>query len=189
MKREVLETLPSSVQEARDLGAKRYYTCKPCIHGHLSERFTVSQQCVECARIQSAVTRAKDPVGCKQKATAYRSAHPERNRDSVRRWIERNPEEAKRVRKQAQWKYRAKQHGLDGVFTVAEFEALKDRHGHICLSCGKHESEVALHADHIVPVKQKGLNTIENIQPLCDPCNNKKGQATTDFRPDRGECV
>jgi hypothetical protein len=37
-------------QDALLLGAKRYYTGKPCKHGHDAERFVVNGGCVECVR-------------------------------------------------------------------------------------------------------------------------------------------
>ena len=40
--------LPRSRSVAKDFGVARYYTGKPCKHGHLSERSTSSGQCVAC---------------------------------------------------------------------------------------------------------------------------------------------
>lgn len=36
---------------AVELGLTRYYTGKPCKHGHIAERKTASGQCAECARL------------------------------------------------------------------------------------------------------------------------------------------
>lgn len=35
-------------REALDFGLTRFYTGKKCIHGHDSERYTLSSQCVQC---------------------------------------------------------------------------------------------------------------------------------------------
>lgn len=35
-------------REALDLGSARFYTGKKCIHGHDSERYTLSGECVKC---------------------------------------------------------------------------------------------------------------------------------------------
>ena len=34
-------------------GSKRYFTGKPCKHGHLTERYTRNAICLECARINN----------------------------------------------------------------------------------------------------------------------------------------
>ncbi len=39
---------PSSAAEARSIGLKRYFTGKPCRHGHVADRFASSWACVEC---------------------------------------------------------------------------------------------------------------------------------------------
>jgi hypothetical protein len=37
--------------EAKQLGLTRYFTGKPCLHGHLSERFTSCTKCTKCALV------------------------------------------------------------------------------------------------------------------------------------------
>jgi 5-methylcytosine-specific restriction endonuclease McrA len=65
-------------------------------------------------------------------------------------------------------------------FTEEEWAALVDSCGGECLSCGTpHEP---LTVDHIVPLSLGGSNAIQNIQPLCEVCNNLKGAAVRDYR-------
>lgn len=37
--------------EARKLGRVRYFTGRPCRHGHVAERYVVSGSCIECLRL------------------------------------------------------------------------------------------------------------------------------------------
>lgn len=52
--------IPSSRKEAITLGLKRYFTGKPCKHGHLSER-NIHGMCMECEREKDRI-RLMNPV-------------------------------------------------------------------------------------------------------------------------------
>lgn len=43
-------------------------------------------------------------------------------------------------------------------------------YGKPCVSCGKPADTI----DHIIPVSKGGTNDIENLQPMCWPCNRSK---------------
>lgn len=64
-----------------------------------------------------------------------------------------------------------------GNHSVDEWNELVKKSKGKCQICGKKEK---LTKDHIVPLSKGGLNTINNIQPLCRHCNcvksNKLGQ-------------
>ena len=66
-----------------------------------------------------------------------------------------------------------------GSFTGEEWVRLCEQYHNKCVLCG---FERPLTPDHIVPVYRGGPNTIDNIQPLCRPCNVAKYQTPADYR-------
>jgi len=81
----------------------------------------------------------------------------------------------------AHWRqWRARKVNAIGSHTAAEWELLCERYGHICLACGQ---RLPLTEDHVVPLVRGGTDDISNIQPLCRPCNSRKGSQTIDCRP------
>lgn len=67
-----------------------------------------------------------------------------------------------------------------GDFSKAEWQALCEKYQYRCLACGQPKP---LAADHVVPISLGGTSHIENIQPLCQSCNSRKGNKTLDYRP------
>ena len=47
-----------------------------------------------------------------------------------------------------------------------------ERDAYRCKSCGDHKN---LRADHVIPERNGGPTTLENLQTLCQSCNSKKG--------------
>lgn len=52
--------LPRTRAEALALGLSRYFTGKPCKHGHVAERSVSSRSCVECLRLRQATPEVKE---------------------------------------------------------------------------------------------------------------------------------
>jgi len=60
-----------------------------------------------------------------------------------------------------------------------EWQALLAACSGKCLRCGSTER---ITRDHVIPVSRGGANSIDNIQPLCWPCNSWKHARTIDYR-------
>lgn len=68
-----------------------------------------------------------------------------------------------------------------GRHTKQEWTALLTFCQHRCVKCGGADP----HQDHIIPVYQDdSTDAIDNLQPMCSPCNQAKGPERTDFRPE-----
>lgn len=121
------------------------------------------------------------------------SAYAERQREAGKKWREVNKEYIKEYSKK--WRtdnldkilFSNRQRMIlknsVGIVTFREWEELKKSYHSRCAVC--HISESALESkygkqfknltqDHIFPLKEGGLNIIENIWPLCVGCNSKK---------------
>jgi 5-methylcytosine-specific restriction endonuclease McrA len=70
----------------------------------------------------------------------------------------------------------------EGSHTEEEWQQLKAFYNYKCLRCGKHEPEIRLTRDHVIPLTQGGSDSIDNIQPLCARCNSKKTSKHIDYR-------
>jgi hypothetical protein len=76
-----------SRDEARALGLKRFFTGKPCKHGHVAERRVSTYACVECDRTRAPERRAANlREQERERARKYRAADPEKAREYQRMW-------------------------------------------------------------------------------------------------------
>lgn len=77
----------------------------------------------------------------------------------------------------------------DGFLQSKEWKELRilaiNKYGLVCLSCGRDNSRsFPTNIDHVKPRKlfPKLALDINNLQPLCGPCNKRKGNKTIDYR-------
>jgi len=75
--------------------------------------------------------------------------------------------------------HRARRAAAPGSFTAEEWKAVRERYGAVCLRC---KQAAPLTVDHVIPLSKGGTNDADNLQPLCLPCNVKKGTRTLDYR-------
>ena len=77
-----------SRQVAKKKGLKRYFTGKPCVRNHLSERGVTGKNCLECAKIHEKKylqsKKGKEKKRLKQQKYVSRNLETVRERDRVR---------------------------------------------------------------------------------------------------------
>lgn len=124
-----------------------------------------------------------EPLKEGRQITGYRlthEIHTEAQRAALQTICDKAIDEYIDKRGEAIWGHRGADSGY--VSGSIRYKVLK-RAKHRCELCGGHESQVALHVDHIIPRSKGGPDDISNFQALCVTCNtNKRDNDDTDFR-------
>lgn len=164
--------------------------CRVCGEEKPSSQFCKSkrppdgldQRCKLCKQTQAVVRYHKDPDKVKSYQRAWRASHPENRRAIARRTRRKHlHEDVLRVMRRTRMLKAA-----PGSHTRRQWIIYKILFGRRCACCGVHEMDAPtgrLTRDHVVPIRLGGSNYISNIQPLCIPCNVRKGNRSTDYRP------
>lgn len=186
-------------EDAMASGLKRYFTGIPCKNGHLSERFTLSTVCIECATKRSEAWRKANMEAKRRHGRRYYSANREKanernrlyrsknsdriyaqnraryaanaeeRREYSRIWRKANPE----IKRAYDSLRRARKRSAEGQFTASDIARIRKLQRDRCAHCRiplKGEGT----RDHIIALVNGGTNWPANIQLLCKPCNNRK---------------
>jgi 5-methylcytosine-specific restriction endonuclease McrA len=120
--------------------------------------------------------KSANPSKVSEYSQAWYSANKERKAETGRTWAQANLDKVKEKYNRR----RAIRADVTGDhYTILQFRDLCNRAGNVCLRCGEKKK---LTADHVIPLSKGGPDSIDNIQPLCISCNDKKGIQTTDYR-------
>lgn len=181
-----------SRKDALRLGLKRYFTGKPCKHGHVCERQALKRSCLECHRLlmksisperkREAVRRHRakntdayklkywgNPAEQERCRTKWKLEPKEACNARKKRWRDRNPEEA-RARGAATEKRRRRQTPpwADRQTILAIYKE--------CRRITK-ETGIPHHVDHYMPLKGEtvsGLHVEQNLRIIPAVENMKK---------------
>jgi 5-methylcytosine-specific restriction endonuclease McrA len=172
--------------QAKAAGAARFFTGRPCVRGHIGERYTANKVCIACALMHGRRQYEENKDSYIKRMNDWNKANPARAKDRLVRWLADNPEKSKAIKKK--WSVnnpdkiraivanqRARRVKATGTHTAGEIARLfKIQKG----KCANPACRVTLgtkyHRDHIMPLVRGGTNDVKNIQLLCPSCNRSK---------------
>ncbi len=192
-----------SCAEAKSQNLTRYFTGKPCKHGHVAERYVLNWTCVVCHAAKCAEFlpkwREKNPEKTKTYNEKYAERHKETNKlwrasnkqrclETQRKWNELNNEKrnllSSKWRKQnrhivnalhSKWKTQLLQR-MPTWLTEDDWWMIEQIYHLAQLRTAA--TSVEWHVDHIIPLRGKtvsGLHVPANLQVIPAKLNLKKG--------------
>jgi 5-methylcytosine-specific restriction endonuclease McrA len=148
-------------QEAIEQGLVRYFTGKPCIHGHIDERLLSSGQCKECDRLKAVRYYSENAKKVLIRTRQHHSINRDEKNAKALQWAKENPN----IRAHHRAARRAAM--LQAIPKWADKDAIllkyKER------NCMNKLTGLPHHVDHIVPLQGKnicGLHVAENLRVI-----------------------
>ncbi len=152
---------------------------KPCVRCGTSEWDNYGN-CRACKRARNNRWQQENTDKVAGASRQWKQSNPQKVADKEKEWRHANRSKVNAIKNRR----RTRKTEAGGSFTAEEFNALCTHYGNRCLCCNR--GNVKLTADHIKPVSKGGTSNIDNVQPLCGPCNSRKKDRHIDYRPDAG---
>lgn len=152
-------------QSAIAAGLKRYFTGKPCPHGHVAERRVSSFACLQC----ETKWQKENVERCRAIRRKWEIDNPEKARASARKCYRNNPETARAKTHRRL----ALRHKAEGSHTAEDIASIRRLQKNRCAYCAQ-KLPKNFHVDHIVALAMGGSNSRRNLQVTCPRCNSRK---------------
>lgn len=132
-------------EEAVAAGLHRYNTGKPCVSGHMSDRYTKTTACVQCSIENGKRWKNRNLDASQESDRARKKRHYDANKGE---YI---------------FKARKRKQNLDAINELlpGEWEAVVEQCGNVCIVPGCTISPVT--QDHVTPVSAGGRHHISNL--------------------------
>lgn len=154
-----------TLDRARSIGARHYFTGKPCRRGHVALRFTSSATCMECDRLRYHTDIERQ----RKRIKDWRAANLVKAKECCKAWVWANPLSSKVYRATRRARIRA----AEGSHTACDIQHLLKLQKSKCVEC-RALIKFGFHVDHIHPLSRGGGNGPSNLQLLCKLCNQRK---------------
>lgn len=159
-------------QDAILQGLTRYFTGKPCKHGHVAERYTGNKTCCVCGNAGANKVKRRDRAKYIAHATNWKKQNPLKVKESNLKTNQANP--AKRNLWTANYRS-AKDRRTPAWLT--DFDKLKIECMYSIASMLTRENKEPWHIDHIIPLRGEnvsGLHVPSNLQFISGIDNVRK---------------
>jgi len=159
-------------QEAKSQGLTRYFTGKPCVHGHVDERLVVNKTCLTCSAISSEKSKAKNPQKYYELNKDWRQSNPVKSAAYTRKYITKNKGDRNLWTANYRSAKDARQPSWLNAGHLFEMESIYN----YCAAL--RSAGLDYHVDHIVPLRGNtvsGLHVPWNLQVITGAENMSKG--------------
>ena len=162
-------------QEAIFQGLARYFTGKPCKHGHIVERYTGNKTCCVCGNAGANKVKQRDRTKYIQHAKDWNNRNPERIKEIHNKRNRANP--ARRNLLTANYRS-AKDNRTPAWLTEVDYERIANVYKLATLQ--SKITGTTWHVDHIIPLRGEyvsGLHVPSNLQAIPGVDNVRKNNS------------
>ncbi len=164
-------------------GLDRYFTGKPCKHGHVAERW-IDGGCFECRNLLNLSYYRRNSKKVIARVLQNYRENPSRKIAQITKWVIENREKVRKNHRR--WSransgkvlantrnQRARRQSAPGKHTANDIQEIYNRQSGLCIYC-KCNLKNKYHVDHIVALINGGGNDKSNLQITCQSCNHRK---------------
>ena len=157
-----------SIEEARSLGLKHFFTGKPCVKGHISARYVCNKYCVECTHN----IYLKNAEEVKRKTAKWEAENNNKKRKNQANWRARNMAKVKEINKRYRVNNPDRVREIKARYYTANFDKIQEYNKKY--KAKKPEISTTARRNRRAREREaEGFHTAEDIKNLLKTYNNK----------------